>query len=102
MRMKKTLLPLAAAAAVAFVTIAAPAPADAKKGRNAAAALGLLGGLALGAGLANSAGGGPVYQQQPAYGYGQPVYRQRCHTMMVQQGYNQWGQPVMVRERVCN
>ncbi len=101
MHMKKALLPLAAAAAVAFVTIAAPAPADAKGGRKTAATLGLLGGLALGVGaVTGGLVGAPVYGQPV---YGQPVYhRRRCHTMMVQHGYNQWGRPIMVRERVCN
>lgn len=70
--MKKTILALAAAATIVVATLSAPTTADARRGRNAAIGLGVLGGVIIGGAIANAYG--PRYAPAPGYvvyeGYG--------------------------------
>jgi hypothetical protein len=80
--MTKFLTILAAGSALALVSVAAPTTADARCWGCGAAAVGVIGGIAVGAAIAASHGpyydGGyayePGYAVAPAYAYGGPVY----------------------------
>jgi hypothetical protein len=75
-----------AAVALTSLTLAAsfsPA-AEARNGRNAAIALGVLGGLAAGA----------IIASQPRPAYAAPVYAAEPECFRRHVGYNDWGRPV--------
>ncbi len=52
--MKKAILAIAAAATIVVATLSVPTTADARRGRNAAIGLGILGGVIVGGAIANS------------------------------------------------
>jgi hypothetical protein len=106
-----TLKALAAAGAFAVASIAgAVAPAQAKDGRNTAAVVGAIGGLAAGAAIASQ----PRYHAAPVYGETYRPVRQRqvrqviveddepeCR-IVVKRTVNRYGEQRTVRREICD